>query len=87
MRISELFGYCYWGRGRDVQKYSFAARRSRECGRGIKESGESADERDHGMMPKAVEAKEVHLFDGVLCRPLLRGYAISRDENAGAVFA
>jgi hypothetical protein len=58
-----------------------------EHGRGRKESREFVDERDHSAMPKAVEAKEVHFFDGLLGRPLLRGAAVGRDENAGAVFA
>ena len=38
-------------------------------------------------MPKAVETKKVHFFDGLLGRPFLHGHAIGRDEDAGAVFA
>lgn len=38
-------------------------------------------------MPKATEAKGVHFREGLLGGPVLKGDAISGDEDAGAVFA
>src|SRR6266403_3814338 len=38
-------------------------------------------------MPKAVEAKQIHLFHGLLGRPFVEGYAIGGDEHAGAIIA
>ena len=57
-----------------------------ESGGGVEAGGKAADEGDHGGMPKAVEAEEIHFSYGLLSRPFLRGYAISGDENAGAIF-
>jgi len=58
-----------------------------EGGIGLQASRESADESDHGGMPKATEAKGVHLREGLLGGPVLKGDAIGSDEDAGAVFA
>ena len=45
------------------------------------------NERPHGGMPKAVEAKEIHFFGGLFGGPLLDGYAIDGGEHAGAIVA
>jgi len=41
----------------------------------------------HGGMPEAVEAKEIHLLDGLFSGPFLNGHAIEGGENAGAIVA
>lgn len=38
-------------------------------------------------MPKTVETEEIHLFDGLLRRPVIMCHAIGGDENAGAIVA
>ncbi len=38
-------------------------------------------------MEPAIEAEEIHLFDGAICGPAIVCDAIARDENAGAIVA
>ena len=58
-----------------------------ESGGGVEAGGKAADEGDHGGMPKAVEAEEIHFFQGLLGGPFFDGHPISGDEDAGAVIA
>jgi len=46
-----------------------------------------ADVRIHGRMPKALEAKEIHFLNGPLRRPVLKGNAVSGNEDARTVVA
>jgi hypothetical protein len=56
-------------------------------GGGVQAGRETADKSDHGGMPEAVEAEEVHFFQGLLRGPLFDGHAIGGHEDAGAVVA
>jgi len=53
----------------------------------VEARGQFADKGFHGGVPQAVEAKEIHFFDGFLGSPFIGGDAISGDENAGAIVA
>ena len=48
---------------------------------------ELANEGFHGGMPKAVEAKKIHLLQGLLGGPFFEGHAIGGHEDAGAIIA
>src|SRR6266850_1012011 len=54
---------------------------------GIQARREPANEGFHGGMPKAVEAKKIHLFHGLLGGPFFEGHAIGGNEHAGAIIA
>ena len=49
--------------------------------------GELINEGFHGWMPKTVEAKKIHLVQGLLGGPFLEGHAIGGNEDAGAIIA
>ena len=55
--------------------------------RSAQPGGEFVDKRFHRGVPQAVEAKEIHLFDGLVSSPFLGSNAISGDEDAGAILA
>lgn len=54
---------------------------------GVEASGKIVDEGNHGGVPNAVEAEEVHLMKGLLGGPLFKSHAIGGYEDAGAVLA
>jgi hypothetical protein len=54
---------------------------------GVQASGKIANEGDHGGVPKAVKAEEIHLLQGLLAGPFFDGHAIGGDKDAGAVIA
>ena len=57
----------------------------REGRRGIQARREIADKGFHRRVPEAVEAEEIHFFQGLIGRPLLHGHAIDGGEHAGAI--
>jgi len=59
----------------------------REGMRRAEARGQFADKGFHGGVPQAIEAKEIHFFDGLIGSPFIGGDAISGDENAGAIVA
>ena len=54
---------------------------------GVQVRRELANEGFHGGMPKAVEAKKIHLLQGLLGGPFFEGHAIGGNEDAGAIIA
>ena len=58
-----------------------------ECRGGSQAGGKIADERDHGRMPAAIEAEEIHFLQCLIGGPFFNGHAIGGDEDAGAIFA
>ena len=49
--------------------------------------GEPVNEGFHGGMPKTVEAKKIHLIQGLLGGPFFEGHAIGGNEDAGPIIA
>src|SRR6267143_1949069 len=77
-------------RGMTEASGSVLRRKSAERGegwRGIQVCREPANEGFHGGMPKAVEAKKIHLLQSLLGGPFFEGHAIGGDEDAGAIIA
>ena len=69
---------------------SVLRRKSAERGEGwggIQVRREPANEGFHGGMPKAVEAKKIHLLQGLFGGPFFEGHAIGGNEDAGAIIA
>ena len=52
---------------------------------GVQVRGELVNEGFHGWMPKTVEAKKIHLIQGLLGGPFLDSHAIGGNEDAGAI--
>jgi hypothetical protein len=69
-----------WGLWRRGSEWS-------ETGRRIQPRRKIVDKSSHRGVPQAVEAEEIHFFDGLVGGPFLEGDAISGDENAGAIVA
>src|SRR6267143_52615 len=77
-------------RGMTEASGSVLQRKSAQRGEGwsgIQVRRERENEGFHGGMPKAVEAKKIHLLQGLLGGPFFEGHAIGGNEDAGAIIA